>query len=96
LFLSLPTLHSTETALSYLRGIVGQFRRYSVCPTNLPLSRTAKIERSTLLHHPQFFYHHICYTHNLILDNVLFTPLSSTNAWKLIPYIFYQSFNPAL
>jgi len=96
LFLSLPTLHSTETALSYLRGIVGQFRRYSVCPINLPLSRTAKIERYTLLHHSQFFYHHICYTYNLLLDKVLFAPLSNTNAWKLIPYIFYQRGSPAL
>ena len=70
-------------------------RRHCVCPTNRPLMRTAKIERSTLLHLPQFYHHQICYTHSLLLYKVLFTPPSSTNTWKLIPYMTYQRGSPA-
>ena len=96
LFWTLPTFHSTETELCNLCGIDDQIRRYSVCPTNLPISRTAKIERSTLLHLLQFFHRQICYTVNLLLDKVLFTTLSSTNVWKLIPYMLYQRGSLAL
>jgi len=96
LFSILPTLHSTETALGKLCGIVGKFRCHKVCPTNLPLSRNAKNERTTLLHLSQFFHHQICYTPNLLLDKVRFSPPSSTNAWKLIPYMYCQRGSPAL
>jgi len=57
--------------------------------------RTPKIERSTLLHIPQFFHQQICYTHSLLLYKVLVTPPSSTNAWKRIPRMFYQRGSPA-
>jgi len=92
---TLATLHSTETELDKLCAIVGQFRLYSVCQTNLPLSRTSKIERSTFLHLPQFFHHQICYTQNLLLYKALFTPPSSTNVWELIPNMLYQRGGPA-
>ena len=51
----------------------GEFRRYNVCQTNLPLNITSKIERSTLLNLPEFFNHQICYTHTLHLQGTDFT-----------------------
>jgi hypothetical protein len=85
-----------STDITFYRGrtqelccVIGQFRRHIACPTNLPLIRTAKIERSTFLQLTQFFHQHICCTLNLLLDKILFTSPSSTNAWNIIPYMHY-------